>query len=271
MELNLAGRVVLVTGASGGIGSEVVRKFASENAFVVIHYHKNVRAAEALAAELKPNSFLICQGDLTREVDVARVFAEAEARFGPVEILIANSGICIGYGKPIHQITLEQWNQTIAGNLTSVFLCIREFFKGIAKAKLEDPAAVLIGSTAGKFGEAFNADYAASKSPLNAGFLLSLKNELAHLSRRGRINAICPSWTVTGMVEDLLSDKDHVAKVLQTVTLRKVARPADIASAVLFLSSAVASGHMTGEVLTLAGGMEGRRLYTADEIDLKQV
>ncbi|MCU9931009.1 SDR family oxidoreductase, partial [Escherichia coli] len=88
----------------------------------------------------------------------------------------------------IHDMSLAQWNHTLATNLTSVFLCLREFFKGIVKHHLEAPSAVMIGSTAGVFGEAGHADYVATKGALGTGFLLSLKNEIARLARHGRIN-----------------------------------------------------------------------------------
>lgn len=268
MDTGLKGKTVLITGGSGGIGSELVRMFSAEGARVAIHYHKNQASAEALASKLKPSDCLVTQADLTSESDVRRMWREITEKLGPVEVLVANSGVCDTYGTPIHQITLDQWNHTLASNLTSIFLCIREFFVGIEKHRLQDPAAILIGSTAGIFGEAYNADYAASKAPLNSGFLLSMKNELARLAPRGRINAICPSWTITSMAEDLMDDPEQLRRVLQTVPLRKVARPSDVASSALFLASSQLSGHCSGQVITVAGGMEGRVLYGPGEIDV---
>jgi 3-oxoacyl-[acyl-carrier protein] reductase len=271
MNSGLVNKVVMVTGASGGIGSEIVRQFIAEGSKVIIHYHKNKSSAEALAKNLSPESVFICQADLTNEMDVKRLWADSEARLGPIEVLIANAGICLNYGTPIHEISLDSWNKTLAGNLTSVFLCIRAFFKGIENNKLQAPAGVVISSTAGIYGEAFNADYAATKGALASGFLLSLKNELVRLAPRGRINAVCPSWTASDMVKDLVEDKDHVQRVLQTVPLRKIGRPADVAASAVYLSSTALAGHITGQVITIAGGMEGRVLFKPGEIDLKNI
>lgn len=267
MDAGIGNKVVLVTGASGGIGSEIARVYAAEGARVAVHYHSNRAGAEAVAAEIGRERSLVVQADLTREDPVRAMWGEIERGLGPVEILIANSGICIDYGTPIHEKTLEDWNRTLAGNLTSMFLCAREFFQGVVRHRLEEPSMVMIGSTAGIHGEAFNADYAASKAAMNAGFLMSLKNELARLAPRGRVNTVCPGWTLTPMAEEVLEDHDTVRRVLQTMALRKVARPLDVAQAALYLGCARLSGHCSGQVITVAGGMEGRVLYSPGEID----
>lgn len=267
METGLGNKVVLVTGASGGIGGEIARVYAAEGARVAIHCHRNREGAEAVAEAVGRERSLVVQADLTREAEVRRMWDEIERELGPVEILIANSGICIDYGTPLHEKSLEDWNATLAGNLTSVFLCAREFFRGVVKHGLEEPSMVMIGSTAGIYGEAGNADYAASKAAMNAGFLMSLKNELARLAPLGRVNTVCPGWTVTPMVEEVLEDHDTVRRVLQTMALRKVARPLDVAQAALYLGSPRLSGHCSGQVITVAGGMEGRVLYQPSEID----
>ena len=164
-------------------------------------------------------------------------------------------------------MTLSRWNQTLAVNLTSVFLCMREFFRGIVRHKVAEPSAVLIGSTAGVFGEAGHADYAAAKAGLTYGLARSLKNEIARLAPRGRVNVVCPGWTVTPLTQRLTSQPEKVRRVLQTIPLRKVGRAHDVAMAVVYLASSHLSGHVTGQVLTVSGGMEGRVLYQDQEID----
>jgi 3-oxoacyl-[acyl-carrier protein] reductase len=266
MDTDLGQRTVLVTGASGGIGQEVVRAFTREGTRVIIHYGKQRERAESLARELGP-SCVPLGADLTVEADVQRLFAEAEAALGPIEILVANAGYWPPDHVPIEAMTLEQWNQTLAVNLTSVFLCVREFFRGIVKHRLRDPAAVLIGSTAGVFGEAGHVDYATAKAGLTYGLARSLKNELCRLAPRGRINVVCPGWVFTPMTQRFADDPPRVRRVLQTIPLRKVGRPHDVAMAILYLASSRLSGHVTGQVLTVAGGMEGRVLYRDEEID----
>ena len=116
---------------------------------------------------------------------VQRLFMGSEAAMGPVEILVANGGRWPSDDVPVSQMTLEQWNGTLASNLTFVFFCMREFLRGIVKHRLTDPSAVLIGSTAGIFGEAGHADYAASKAALTYGLARSLKNEMFRQAPRG--------------------------------------------------------------------------------------
>lgn len=266
MDSKLSGKVVLITGASGGIGGAIARAFVAEGCQVVAHFSEHGDKAKALSDELGA-SCVPLGADLTLEADVERLFAEIEAGLGPVEVLVANAGIWPADDTPIHQMTLEQWNRTLAVDLTAVFLCAREFFRGIARHQLREPAAVLVGSTAGIFGEAGHADYAAAKAGLIYGLTRSLKNEIARLAPHGRVNVVCPGWTATPLVEPMLRQPQRVKQTLQTVPLRKVARPHDVAMAVLYLASHHLSGHVSGQILTVSGGMEGRVLYDPDEID----
>jgi 3-oxoacyl-[acyl-carrier protein] reductase len=267
MDSGLAGHVVLVTGASGGIGGEIARLFAAEGARVVLHFGRHKDRALALAEELGAASIAL-GADLTNEADVQRLFSDAQSKVGPIDVLVANAGLWPPENAPVVQMPLEQWRRTIDVNLTSVFLSAREFFRGIARYGLEEPAAVLIGSTAGIFGEAGHADYAAAKAGLAYGLTGTLKNEICRLAPRGRVNAVCPGWTFTPMTDRFKAQSDQVRRALQTMPLRKIARPRDVAMAVLYLASSRLSGHVTGQILTVAGGMEGRVLYQPDEIDI---
>ena len=120
--------------------------------------------------------------------------------------------------------------------------------------------AQIVGSTAGVFGEAGHADYAAAKSGILGGLLLSLKNEVSRISKTARVNAVAPGWTVSPMTRGLLED-DAVERITKTMPLRKVAQPEDIAAHVVVLASDALSGHVTGQVVVLAGGMEGRLVH----------
>ena len=120
---------------------------------------------------------------------------------------------------------------------------------------------VLIGSTAGIFGEAGHSDYAAAKSAIVRGLLLSLKNEIVRVAPQGRVNAVCPGWTVSPMTRSTLEDPSVLDRATRTMALRKAAEPEDIARQVVALASDEISGHVTGQVVVVAGGMEGRLLH----------
>lgn len=269
MDFGLKGKVVLVTGGAGGIGTEICRAFLTEGAQVAVHYHTHQKEAENLAREATRGQAIATKADLTRETDVETLFATIEAQLGPVDILVNNAGIWIETPTPVHKMSLAQWQTTIDTNMTSTFLCFRRFLLGIERHRIAEPSAVIIGSTAGVYGEADHIDYAASKSGITAGFLLTLKNEIVRLSPRGRVNAVCPSWIKTGMAESFVSQQDLVKRALQTVALRKIGTPRDVAGATLFLASSALSGHLSGHSLVLAGGMEGRVLFEKHEIEIE--
>jgi 3-oxoacyl-[acyl-carrier protein] reductase len=120
---------------------------------------------------------------------------------------------------------------------------------------------VLVGSTAGIFGEAGHADYAAAKSAVLGGLLLSLKNEIVRVAPKARVNAVAPGWTESPMTRGFV-DPEQVRAVSRTMALRKIARPEDVAAQVVALASDELSGHVTGQVVVVAGGMEGRTVHT---------
>lgn len=271
METELRGQVVLVTGASGGIGSAIARAFAVEGAKLVLHGNRHLAAARQLQTELRAAESLVVGADLTEEADVKKLFSQGMKRFGRVDTLVANAGWWETRDVPLQEMPLAQWRKTMDGVLTSAFLCTREFLRIVAKQKRGN--AVLIGSTAAVFGEAGHADYSAAKSAMAFGLTRTLKNEIARLAPHtrdycgGRVNCVCPGWTVVPRNEAKLGDAQVIRKVTATMALPKIARPEDMANAVVFLSSDKLAGHITGQTLVIAGGMEGRTLWQPDEID----
>jgi 3-oxoacyl-[acyl-carrier protein] reductase len=252
VDTGLAGKRVLVTGGSGGIGSACARAFMAEGAEVVVHYHRGRDRAENVGGAL------LVQADLTREGDVERMFAEA----GPLDVCAAVAGVWPREDVPVWELPLSRWEETLRANLTATFLTARSFLRGLAEAGREDGSLVLVGSTAGLYGEAGHADYAAAKSAIVGGLLLSLKNEVVRIAPRARVNAVCPGWTASPMTRAELDDPELVRRVTRTMSLRKVARPEDVAAQVVALASDEISGHVTGQVVTVAGGMEGRVLHS---------
>jgi 3-oxoacyl-[acyl-carrier protein] reductase len=257
METGLAGRNVLVTGASGGIGAACARAFAAEGASVVVHYHRGRERAEIVAAELGGAPMI--GADLTVEDDVDRLFAEARAALGRIDACAAVAGVWPAEDVPVWDLPLARWNETVTTNLTATFLTARAFLREVERNGAG--SLVLVGSTAGIFGEAGHADYAAAKSAIAYGLLASLKNEIVRIAPGGRVNAVCPGWTESPMTAESLTDPAHISRLMRTMALRKVATPEDVAAQVVALTSDVVSGHVTGQIVTVAGGMEGRVLH----------
>lgn len=271
METNLKDKVVIITGASGGIGSAIAHKFAAEGSRLVLHYRSGRARISELQSELAPAESICLRADLTREAETRALFEKARKRLGRIDTLVVNAGSWEAADIPLYQMSLRQWKQTLDNVLTTAFLSLREFLRLVAKQKRGN--AVLISSTAGVFGEAGHADYAAGKSAIAYGLTRSLKNEMARLAPHthdycgGRINCICPGWTLVPRTAGKLANKDTVTEVTATMALPQIGRPEDMANAVVFLSSDTLARHITGQTLVIAGGMEGRWLWRPEEID----
>jgi 3-oxoacyl-[acyl-carrier protein] reductase len=153
---------------------------------------------------------------------------------------------------------VQRWRSTLDANLTATFLTARAFLREVARSG--HGSLVLVGSTAGLIGEAGHADYAAAKSAVVGGLLLSLKNEVVRVAPSARVNAVCPGWTESPMTRGAL-EPERVAEITRTMALRKVAQPEDVARQIVALASDEISGHVTGQIVVVAGGMEGRVVH----------
>jgi 3-oxoacyl-[acyl-carrier protein] reductase len=255
MDLALAGTAALVTGGAGGIGAATARALAAEGVKVAVHYHSSAAAAEQLAEEI---GGVALQADLRDEAAADALVPNAVEALGRLDACVANAGTWDPEDVPVARMSLARWRDTIESNLTATFLTARAYLRHVEETGAG--SIVLVGSTAGLFGEAGHADYSSAKAAMTHGLLLSLKNEIVRSAPNGRVNLVAPGWTVTPMTESEL-DQALIDRVTATMALRKVATADDVARAIVLLCSPAASGHVTGQVITVAGGMEGRLLH----------
>jgi len=268
MDLNLEGKHVLVTGGTGGIGEAILSLLYEEGTKISFQYLKNEKKAHEIRNSYSNNRILGIQADLRKEIEVSKLFQKAVEKFGKIDGLVANAGVCFPENVITSEMSLEQWENTLKINLTGVFLCVREFFKNLKAKPGKYGSLVLIGSTAGKFGEAGYVDYSATKSALMYGLTRTWKNEIVNFAKYGRVNTVSPGWVFTPMSEETLEDKNTVRKILQTIPLKKIANVKDIAPIVVYLLSDKVAGHLSGENIMVDGGMEGRILFDPDEIKI---
>jgi 3-oxoacyl-[acyl-carrier protein] reductase len=271
MELGLSGKTVLITGASGGIGRELAEAFAGEGARLALLGRRQFDELESwVAGRSWHEQALALRADVTRPEELERAFAQAVEHFSRVDVCVACAGTWPHEDQRLDEMTEERLRSTLDVNLLGAIWTARAFFGALAASGARPdghgPSLVLVGSTAGRFGERGHADYAVGKAGLY-GLVRTLKNEIVAVDPYGRVNMVEPGWTVTPMAREALGSPGAIQRVVRTMPLRQLARPRDIARAVLFLSSPLAARHVSGEVLTVAGGMEGRLQWELEQID----
>jgi 3-oxoacyl-[acyl-carrier protein] reductase len=255
MDLGLSNKVVFVTGASRGIGAELVRAFVAEGAHVAACSRGGVVASEYVVP---------VTADVRSPDALASAMEAALEVLGRVDVCVANAGIWPPEVLPFDAVPEARVREVVETDLLGAMWTARAFLAALRKTGPrpdgDGASLVLIGSTAGRFGEAGHAEYAACKAALR-GLSLSLKNEIVRIDPWARVNLVDPGWTVTPMAEETLRATGQIDAVTRTMPLRRVASPSDVAAAVLFFASPVLSRHVSGEALTVAGGMEGRVLW----------
>src|SRR5207253_1522434 len=176
------------------------------------------------------------------------LFEEARAALGTIDVCAAVAGVWPSEDVPVWRLPLARWHDTLDQNLTATFLTARGFLREVERNG--HGSLVLVGSTAGLFGEAGHADYAAAKAAITGGLLLSLKNEVTRIAPFARVNAVAPGWTVSPMTRGHVDD-EQVRRISRTMALRKVASADDVARQVVVLASDELSGHVSGQVIVV--------------------
>ena len=269
VSLSLAGKVALVTGGSRGIGAATVRLLRQADARVVFSYRSAEVQAQELVAECGGEA--VCRAvrqELATVEDGQALIAAASAVFGRLDCLIVNHGIWPPHDQPIATMSVAQWRGTLGVNLDSVFGLVQAGVAQMLGQERENREErsenrgqgagdqgvrghiVLVASTAAQRGEAFHADYAASK-----GALLSLTKSLSsELAPQGILcNCVAPGWVRTEMSAGTLKDPVASKKTLGLIPLGRAAEPEEIAGPIVFLCTPWA-GFVSGEIFNVNGG-----------------
>ncbi len=244
--ISLAGRRIVITGGSRGIGRATALLAARAGADVGVLYHSRRTDAEAVAREVRAmgRRAYVGGGDLGDAERVAQVMSEVRAAFGALDGVVINHGIWPPAETPVARMAPERWRQTMRTNLDSVFLVARSALGMLGPGG----RLVMVSSTAGQRGEAYHADYAATK-----GAMISLVKSLAiECAPAITVNAVAPGWVDTEM-SAVAYEGEGRQRVAESIPLQRIATAEDVAGPILFLLSDLAR-QVTGEILNVNGG-----------------
>ncbi|MGQ9801098.1 MAG: SDR family NAD(P)-dependent oxidoreductase [Candidatus Saccharicenans sp.] len=246
--IRLDGKKALVTGGSRGIGRATAVLLAAAGADVAIHYQRNEPAAQEAKrlVEERGREGLLCRAEISGRTEVEKMVNQVGEHWGRIDILVNNAGIWT-YGE-MGNMPEEVWRETMAINLDGVFFATNAVVPWMKKNG--QGWIVNVASTAAVRGEAFHSHYAASKGALLA-LTKSLAVELAPANIR--VNCVAPGWVDTDMCTEVFADPEFREKVRQSIPLKRIPPPEDIAGPILFLVSDLAV-HITGEILNVNGG-----------------
>jgi 3-oxoacyl-[acyl-carrier protein] reductase len=240
------GKVVLITGASRGIGRATALQFAMEGANVVVNYFNSKKQALEVVEDIRrlKSESLAVKCDASNVAQVKRMVKEVIGVFGGIDILVNNAGIC--FEAPFFERTVEQFRRTIDVNLLGVFLCS----KYAAYHMLKKKSGVIINISSTNGIDSLNPDtmdYDATK----AGVDILTRNFANALAPNIRVNSVAPGWVETDMISDF--PKDFMGEETEKIFLKRMAKPEEIARLILFLASEDAS-FINGSIVKVDGG-----------------
>ena len=243
----LRGKTAIVTGGSRGIGRATAERLAEAGANVVINFVGRQEAAQEVvrACSARGSEAIAVRAYVTDVGEVDELVRRAVEKFGSADILVANAGVW--EGAPVEEMSEELWDRVLDINLKGTWTACRAVVPHMKRAR--SGAIVIVSSTAGQRGEAGYSNYAASKG----GQISFTKSLAVELAPDIRVNCVAPGWVDTDMCQGVFADPDYKQRVIETIPLRRVAQPDDIAAAIVFLVSDWAR-HITGEVLNVNGG-----------------
>jgi 2-hydroxycyclohexanecarboxyl-CoA dehydrogenase len=245
-------QTVIVTGGGGGIGGATCRRFGNEGARVAV-FDLNLEAAEKVASAIRADggSAEAFKCDITDRPSVNAAVAAAEAKLGPIDVLVNNAGWDVF--KPFTKTEPAQWDKLIAINLTGALHMHHAVLPGMASRK--KGRIVNISSDAARVGSSGEAVYAACKGGLVA-FSKTIARE--HARHGITVNVVCPGPTDTALFADYKEGAGNPEKLMEAFTrsipLGRIGQPEDLPGAVLFFASSDAA-FITGQVLSVSGGL----------------
>ncbi|KAJ1696940.1 hypothetical protein LUZ63_005452 [Rhynchospora breviuscula] len=240
--------VAIVTGASRGIGKAVALALGKAGCKVLVNYARSSKEAEEVSKEIEAlgGQAITFGGDVSKEADVDAMVKAAVDTWGTIDILINNAGIT--RDTLLMRMKKQQWQDVIDLNLTGVFLCTQAATKIMMKKK--KGRIVNIASIVGLTGNVGQANYSAAKAGV-IGFTKTVAKEYA--SRNITVNAVAPGFIASDMTAKLSEEIEK--KYLENIPLGRFGQPEDVAGLVEFLTLSPAAGYITGQVLTIDGGL----------------
>lgn len=241
-------RIIVVTGASRGIGRAVAMELAAPNAVIYVNYLSQESKAQEVVSEIqkRDGQARAIGFDVSNPEQVENAFEQIAKEAGGIDVLINNAGI------PLDGLLLryknDDWQKSLQVNLTSVYACSKAALKTMMKRK-NNGRIISMTSVVGQMGNAGQSVYAATKAGI-IGFTKSLAKEVA--SRNITVNAVAPGFVKTEMTDALTPEQQ--AKIMEQIPLKRVAEPREIAQVVRFLASPEAS-YITGQTISVNGGM----------------
>jgi len=250
MDLNLKGKVALVTGGSHGLGKAICLGLAAEGVNVAVNYRRNPEKVSAVIEEIDRKfggQAVAMFGDVSREVDVEEMFRLSEEKLGPVDILVNNAAVCPTC--PVKDMTEEEWSHTIRVNLTGTFLTSREMVRRLLAADRKGRIVNISSQAAFRGSTTGHSPYDASKGGI-VSFTVALAREVA--AQGICVNAVAPGMMFTEMTAKTITANEE--KYLNRIPLRRIGKVEEVADVVSFLASERA-GYMTGATVDVSGGM----------------
>lgn len=243
-------QVVIVTGASRGIGRACALELGQAGCKVVVNYAGSASAAEEVVAEIKSlgggADAIAVKADVSSEDDVNAMFDAAMESFETVDVIVNNAGIT--RDGLLMRMSLKQWQEVIDINLTGVFLCTKAAFKLMAKKR--KGRIINISSVVGQIGNPGQANYAAAKGGVLG---MSMANAKEFGKRKVTVNCVCPGFIESDMTDEL--PPEYLEEVKKGIPLGRLGKVSEVAGLVKYLATDPSCAYMTGHTFNVDGGI----------------